>query len=76
MIRARVSNGVLEPLEPLNLPDGVEVYLNLADAPEPSPEDIEASRSAAGAWADIDAERLIRDIYESRLISTRPVPLL
>jgi predicted DNA-binding antitoxin AbrB/MazE fold protein len=71
MIRARVSNGVLEPLEPLNLPDGVEVYLNLADAPEPTPEDIDAFRSAAGAWADIDADKLIKDIYENRLRSAR-----
>jgi predicted DNA-binding antitoxin AbrB/MazE fold protein len=76
MIRARVSNGVLEPLEPLNLPDGVEVHLNLADAPEPTDEDWEAFRSSAGSWADIDAEELIKYIYERRLVSTRPVPRL
>jgi predicted DNA-binding antitoxin AbrB/MazE fold protein len=76
MIRARVSNGVLEPLEPLNLPEGLEVDLNLADAPGPSHEDWEAFRSAAGGWADIDADKLIKDIYESRLVSTRPVPKL
>jgi len=73
MIRARVSNGRLEPLEPLNLPDGVEVYINLADAPEPTDEDWEAFRSAAGGWADIDADKLIRDIYQSRLIPSRAV---
>jgi predicted DNA-binding antitoxin AbrB/MazE fold protein len=49
MIRARISNGLLEPLAPLNLPDGVEVSLNLADGPEPTDEDWEAFRSAAGS---------------------------
>jgi hypothetical protein len=51
--------------------------------PLPSPEkrrggralseaDYEAFRSAAGGWQDIDTDRLIENIYESRRISTRP----
>lgn len=39
---------------------------------KPTPEDIEAFRSAAGGWADIDTDKLIENIYESRRISTRP----
>lgn len=39
---------------------------------KPTPEDIGAFRSAAGGWADIDTDKLIEDIYESRRISTRP----
>lgn len=34
--------------------------------------DYEAFRSAAGGWQDIDTDRLIENIYESRRISTRP----
>ena len=34
--------------------------------------ELEAFRSAAGGWADIDTDKLIADIYESRDISTRP----
>lgn len=39
---------------------------------KPTPEDIEAFRSAAGGWADVDTDTLIENIYESRRLSTRP----
>ena len=74
-IRARVKGGVLEPLEKLQLPEGKEVTLTIQEFPhEP---DLEAFRKVAGRWrGTIDAEKLIRDIYEDRLISTRPEPRL
>ena len=34
--------------------------------------DEEAFRSAAGSWQDVDADRLIADIYDSRRRSARP----
>jgi hypothetical protein len=34
--------------------------------------DYEAFRSAAGGWKDVDTDKLIKDIYASRKISTRP----
>ena len=34
--------------------------------------DYEAFRSAAGGWKDIDTDKLIADIYESRRRSNRP----
>lgn len=37
-----------------------------------SKEDYEAFRSAAGSWADVNTDRLIKDIYESRRRSSRP----
>lgn len=37
-----------------------------------SDEDYQAFRSAAGGWKDIDTDRLIENIYESRRISIRP----
>ena len=44
---------------------------------EPSTRDREAFRCAAGGWKDtVDADTLIKNIYESRLLSTRPVPKL
>lgn len=39
---------------------------------KPTSEDIEAFRSAAGGWADVDTDTLIENIYESRRLSTRP----
>lgn len=74
-IRARVRRGVFEPLEPINVPDGTEVTVTISD--EPSVEDIEAFHRSAGSWkGTIDADKLIRDIYNDRLISTRPQPRL
>src|SRR2546425_13115011 len=34
--------------------------------------DYEAFRSAAGGWKDVDTDKLISDIYESRSRSSRP----
>ena len=34
-VKARFSNGVLTPLEPLDLEDGAEVTVSIADAPPP-----------------------------------------
>ncbi|GEM_PF-4127535 len=65
MSRNGTGKDFVEPLDPT---DGVEVYLHLADAPEPTEEDIAASMAAAGGWADIDADKLIRELYERRLV--------
>jgi predicted DNA-binding antitoxin AbrB/MazE fold protein len=74
-IRARFTHGTLEPLEKIDLPEGKEVTITILDVP--SPADREAFRRAAGGWKEtVDAETLIKNIYESRLLSTRPVPTL
>ena len=74
-IKARFSGGVLEPLEPLKLDEGEEVTVTVATSkPKARPDWLERT---AGTWAGlVDAEELIRDIYESRLLQTRPVPRL
>jgi predicted DNA-binding antitoxin AbrB/MazE fold protein len=74
-IRARVKDGVLEPLEPLELPEGEEVTLTIDAAPSKSRTDW--LTRTAGGWAGlVDAEKLKRDIYESRSLITRPEPRL
>ena len=73
-IRARVRDGRLEPVEKLDLPEGKEVTITILDLPE---QDAEAFRRSFGGWkGTLDAEELIRNIRESRRISTRPVPRL
>ncbi len=37
-----------------------------------SKDDYEAFLASAGGWADVDTDKLIEDIYESRRISSRP----
>lgn len=38
----------------------------------PSKADYEAFLSSAGSWSDVDTEKLVADVYESRRRSTRP----
>lgn len=74
-IKARFSGGILKPLEPLELKEGEEVTVTIVALP-PKPRADWLERTAGG-WVDlVDAEKLKRDIYESRLLATRPEPRL
>jgi len=74
-LRSRVRGGVLEPLEKLDLPEGKEVFVRVIAVP--ARRSGEGLRRSFGSWkGTIDAEKLIRDIYDDRLISTRPEPKL
>jgi predicted DNA-binding antitoxin AbrB/MazE fold protein len=66
---------VLEPLEKTDLPEGKEVLITVVRVAEGS--DREAFLRSKGSWKGlIDAEKLIHDIYEDRLIDTREEPKL
>lgn len=74
-IRARVKGGRFEPLEDLELLEGREVMLTIVD--EPSDKDVEGALKAAGGWKGTGStRRLVRNIYASRLVRTRPEPRL
>ena len=74
-IRARVKGGVLEPLEKTDLPEGKEVLITVISVAEDA--DDEAFLRSAGSWKGlIDADKLIHDIYEDRLLNTRKEPKL
>jgi predicted DNA-binding antitoxin AbrB/MazE fold protein len=69
--KARYQAGKLEPLEPLDLEEGKEVVITLAD-PE-APGAVDAFAATSGAWKDLlDCEQFEQDIYESRRLQTRP----
>jgi predicted DNA-binding antitoxin AbrB/MazE fold protein len=78
-IKAKYKNGMLEPLGKvdLDLKDGATVTATIHE--ELSKDDKrreKALRSSFGGWKGlIDAEELIKNIYESRLITTRPLEL-
>ena len=76
-VRARYRNGVLEPLEDIELAEDQEVLLTLDEQALPVADD-EAFRNAAGGWADLfdDFDQLIRDIYQSRIDGSREPPNL
>ena len=65
-VKARFSNGVLTPLEPLDLKEGEEVTVSIADAQ--SPDRAVRALRARGAWKGThDPEELLRSIYSDRL---------
>lgn len=83
-VKIRFANGVLTPLEPLELAEAGEYRVILDDAPAVSPSDPvavapetdadeAAFQNALGAWRGThDPEELIRQLYADRLVSTRP----
>ena len=71
-IKARFKNGVIEPLENVELRDGEEVVLTIVRQ-SATKHSLDAFRKSRGGWKDlIDCEKLKNDIYESRSIQTRP----
>ena len=74
-IRARVKRGLLEPLEKIELPEGKEITLTILGVA--SDANVDAFRRSAGSWkGSVDAEKLIRNIYNDRLVTTRSKPRL
>ncbi|MGR3178174.1 MAG: antitoxin family protein [Candidatus Anammoxibacter sp.] len=70
-IKARFSHGVITPLEKIDIPDGQELKVTIEQ--KPSKVEDESFLKAAGSWKGlIDAEKMIKNIYADRLISTRP----
>ncbi|MHC4270224.1 MAG: antitoxin family protein [Planctomycetota bacterium] len=70
-IRARFSNGVIEPLEKVNVTEGKELEVTIEEMPTKAED--ESFLKAAGSWKGlIDAEEMIKNIYADRHISTRP----
>lgn len=72
-IRAKVSKGVIQPLEDLDIDDGKEVTITIVETLDHY-EKGDAIDKTAGGWVGlVDAEELKKNIYSDRLISTRPI---
>jgi hypothetical protein len=56
---------ILEEIKKLSPVERYKLRIML-EAEEITDEDIEVSKQAAGRWADIDADKLIEDLYRSR----------
>ncbi len=71
-IRARFSRGVIEPLEKVDLEEGVEILITISERARGKGVR-EALHASAGGWKGlVDAEKLKKDIYADRLINSRP----
>jgi len=73
IIKARYTNGIFKPLEDLDIAEGKEVILTIDESSTSPYRPGDGLRAAAGGWKGlIDGENLKKEIYESRLICTRP----
>lgn len=71
-IKARFKNGVIEPLENVELKNGEEIILTFVRSSEIKKTQ-DGFKKSRGGWKNlIDCEKLKKDIYESRSIQTRP----
>ena len=75
-IKAKFSQGVIKPLEKLDIQDGTEISVTVVKTTDLSEnERLKRAKSAAGAWKDIpDTEELKQIIYESRRTGSRIEP--
>jgi predicted DNA-binding antitoxin AbrB/MazE fold protein len=77
-IRARYKNGVIEPLEKVDLMDGTEISVTITTGSgynQKSMSEEERDRlflSSAGGWRDLVDEDFLNEIYERRKRKTRP----
>ena len=75
-LRVKYTKGILKPLEKLRLREGKEITITITEFSS-STRKKDAFAASAGSWkGTIDADKLIKDIYESRSVSTRPEPKL
>ncbi len=70
-IKARFRNGVIEPLEKIQLEEGEEFALTIVRFPEVEVEKDVFSKSRGGWKGLVDCEELKRNIYANRLIHAR-----
>ena len=72
-VKARFCNGVIVPLEPLELEEGAAVTITIAeDATEADMDALFAAwaRKYPNGWPTMDDEGFIEFIYEARLVGS------
>ena len=72
-IKAIYRNGIIEPLEEIDLADGAEITVTLEDTLTSLTEEERKKRflSSAGSWRDIVDESFLDEIYRQRNLHTR-----
>jgi len=68
--KARYKDGIIKPLEKVDIEDGTEITIALLEKKGIDPNGLIRS---FGGWKDtVDCDELLKNIYADRQISTRP----
>jgi len=63
-IKAKFSNGVIKPLEKLDIEEGRKIIITIKETPSEITKTIGSLRNSFGGWKGlVDAEELKRNIY-------------
>ncbi len=75
-VKAIFTNGVLTPLEPIDLKEGDEVTLSIEEKSQLSDEErFRRFKAAAGGWEGLhDPDEFKRMIYQARIDGSRHTP--
>ena len=66
-LKGKFRKGVIEPLEKLELEEGEEIFITIKEPPKE-----DRFEKSFGIWkGTVDCDQLIKDIYESRRLSSR-----
>lgn len=68
-IKAKYINGMIEPLEKIDITDGTEIIITVTGLPLIK----DGLDKSFGGWKDLlEPDEFIKNVCEGRLISTRP----
>jgi len=69
--RAKFHNGLIQPLEPIDLAEDMEVVVTVSEGLYPATSN--GTLASAGAWKDLlDCEQFEEQIYRNRTLNSRP----
>ena len=77
-IKAKYKNGIIEPLEIIEIKDGTEINIMIFENQVLMSEEEKLKRfiSSAGSWKDYVDESFLDEIYEQRKRKSRPEVIL
>jgi len=77
-IKARYKNGIIEPLETIEIKDGTEINIMIFENQALMSEEEKLKRflSSAGSWKDYVDESFLDEIYEQRKRKSSPEVIL
>lgn len=73
VIKARYRQGRLEPMETLDIEEGTELTITVTYPDTEETSEADPTLATAGAWKELlDCRTFEKQVYQNRLVQTRP----